>query len=565
MIKSEFKKIFNLSRIFLKDSYQNVDIIDLNNKKLNKKSILFWMIFILIFTLFFISQKVIQYLVTRGQQEIFLNVYFMILSILVLFQTVLVCTNIFYFSKDLEIVLPLPIRPVELLISKFITLISKIYMSELIFGATPIIIYGIYTNASFLFYIYAVIIFMIFPVFLSLVISIIMMFVMKISRFIKNKDLFQIIITLLLIIVLCLIEYNVIGNIFIRQNELETVNEDQFLEKVMDFVNRIKDSNKYFLVSNPSIEALNKANLLSLFDIIKIIFADFLAFFVFIIIGKITYLKDILKNTIYLTNNRMRKTNLQKKCKKQNKHIAYIKKEFKSLFRNPMFFMQCIYPVLISMITVIIMSIIIVPKLHEILASEEIMSKIGDISFDISIVYIVIGVMQLLFTISTASLTGFSREGKSGIFIKYIPITYFKQFLYKGVPQIFINTFPIIVVLGILHYVMPVIENKYYIYIFILGGLLNILNSYVMLIVDLLRPKLEWDTEYALLKQNNNKIFQYVFTICIIMLLIYLNNIFQGINLDVSILLTGIIFVIFIIIINIVVKIKQIKLFKNIN
>ena len=44
-----------------------------------------------------------------------------------------------------------------------------------------------------------------------------------------------------------------------------------------------------------------------------------------------------------------------------------------------------------------------------------------------------------------------------------------------------------------------------------------------MLIVDLLKPKLDWDTEYAVLKQNNNKIFQYVFTVFIILLLIYLN------------------------------------------
>lgn len=56
MIKNKIKKIFTLSNIFLKDSYQDLNIIDKNNK-INKKSIYFWMIFILFFSLFFVDRK----------------------------------------------------------------------------------------------------------------------------------------------------------------------------------------------------------------------------------------------------------------------------------------------------------------------------------------------------------------------------------------------------------------------------------------------------------------------------------------------------------------------------
>ena len=44
MIKNKIKKIFSLSNIFLKDSYQNLNIINFENHKLNKKSIFLWMI-----------------------------------------------------------------------------------------------------------------------------------------------------------------------------------------------------------------------------------------------------------------------------------------------------------------------------------------------------------------------------------------------------------------------------------------------------------------------------------------------------------------------------------------
>lgn len=564
MIKNKIKRIFSLSNIFLKDSYQNLNIINFENHKLNKKSIFLWMIIFLLLSLFWVCEKGIKFLVQRGLSDVFLNIYFLIFSVLIMFQTVLVCTNIFYFSKDIEFILPLPIKPTELLISKFITLITGIYISEFIFGIIPLFLYGIYNNYNFLFYINTIIILIIFPLFLSLFISIIMMFVMKISKFIKNKDIFQLIITLFLISFIFFIEYKILGTIIVNNGEIENIDQEQVVEKILDFNNRIKNSNKYFLVINPSINALLNSNFKSFIEIFKILLIDFITFYIFILIGKITYLKDILRNATYLINKKNTKMNIQKKCKKNNRIKSYIKKEFKNLFRNPMFFMQCIYPVIITLITIIIMGIIIKPKLQQAFLNEEFKNIIGNISFDITTIYLVLGIMQFLFMLSMASLTSFSRDGKNSSFVKYIPITYYKQFICKGIPQILINTFSIIVILGILYFVYPSINLIYLLDIFILGYLLNIINSYIMIIIDLLNPKLEWDSEYALLKQNNNKIFQYVFAIFVILFLVYLNNIFENSNLDFSIFLTKIIFIAIIIIINIFVFIKQKKLFRKI-
>lgn len=564
MIKIKMKKIIDLTSIFLRDSYQNIDIINTKTYKINKKSVYVWMIAILFLALFFVSDKIIQFLVSRGQAEIFLNVYFLILAILMMFQTILVCTNIFYFSKDLELVLPLPITPVELLIAKFNTLICKLYISEIIFGIIPITMYGLLTNASTLFYLYELIVFAIFPIFLALIVSMIMMFVMKISKFIKNKDLFQIIMTLLLMVVLFAVEYKIMGSMITNEQQIETADEQQVLEKIMEFNDRIKESNRYFLVVNPCVQMLTESNIAGFLQIIELLLINAVTFILFILIGKVTYLKDILKNTAYLINKNNKKTNFQKKCKAKNIKKSYIFKEFKSLFRNPMFFMQCIYPVLIWLITLTIMSFILIPKIELAFSSEEFRETIGEISFDITAVYLILGVIQILFMMSPASLTAISREGKNAMFMKYIPISFYKQFIYKGIPQVFINTISVIVVLGIIHYAIPSIEMMYIFMVFILAMLLNIINSYSMLIVDLLKPKLDWDTEYAVLKQNNNKIFQYVFTVFIILLLIYLNKILDDVSLVTSISVTGMVFTAVIVIINILGKIKQNKLFEKI-
>lgn len=565
MIKNKLKKIIDLTKIFLKDSYQNMNIINKEKNKINKKSVYVWGMVIICLALFYISNEIISKLRSIGQESIFLNIYFLILTVLIIFQTILVCTNIFYFSKDIEFILPLPIKSEELLIAKFCTLVCTLYISEIIFGIIPISMYGILTNATFLFFIYEFLIFATFPIFLAIGVSIIMMFVMKISKFIKNKDLFQVIITLLLLIVMFLIEYKCIGSIFLDYNQSDiTTEQQQIIERIEEFNNRIKISNKYFLVVNPSIKILEKNDFKSILELIKIILIDIISFGIFIFIGKITYLKDILKNTAYLKNNKNRKINLYKKSKKKNIGKSYMIKEFKSLFRNPMFFMQCVYPVLIFLVTIIIMSVILVPKLEELFNNEEFIKSIGSLSFDLSVVYLILGGIQILFMISITSLTAISREGKQAIVMKYLPISYYKQFIYKGIPQIFINMISIIVILSLVFICIPSINVLTKIIMFILAILLNIINSYSMLIVDLIRPKLEWDTEYEVFKQNNNKIFQYAFSVIIILLLMYFNNIFKDVEINTALMITALILLILIILILFIVKKIENKLLNKI-
>lgn len=566
MIKDNIKIIKDLTKIFLKSAYQDVNIINKETKKINKKSVFVWLILIVSLALFYISNEIIKALVSSGYPEVFLSIYFLVLAIFIMFQTILVCTNIFYFSKDIELILPFPIKPVNLLIAKFNTLICTLYVSEAIFGIIPICIYGMLTHSTLLFYIYAVLIFIFFPVFLALVLSIIMMFVMKISKFIKNKETFQTIITLLLVTSIFIVEYNVINNIFIQNKKIEIAeNNFQIADKLIEFNNRIETSNKFFLVINPAVKVLKNSNLQNIFEIIKIILIDFITFIIFIFIGKKTYLKDILKNTAYLIKTSNKGINLYKKCKKNIIFKAYIKKEFKNLFRNSMVFMQCVYPMIISLITVIIISIILLPKLNEILNNPDIKQLIGNLEFDLSIVYIILSGIQVLFMISPASLTSISRDGKNAGFMKYIPISYFRQILYKGLPQIFINSISVIIIVGILYYAFPSIGIVNVLLVFISSMILNVLNSYSMIIVDLLNPKLEWDSEYEILKQNNNRYFQYAFTVIIILILVYLNKVLEGINLTLAIIITSIVFLFILIIELILIKIRENKLMKKIN
>ena len=85
-----------------------------------------------------------------------------------------------------------------------------------------------------------------------------------------------------------------------------------------------------------------------------------------------------------------------------------------------------------------------------------------------------------------------------------------------------------------------------------------------MVIVDLKRPHINWDTEVSAVKQNENKLFQYVLSIGIILLLSYLSKIMIDFNLNLSVILIFFILLFLVFLINLYLKKNINKLFKKV-
>lgn len=245
--------------------------------------------------------------------------------------------------------------------------------------------------------------------------------------------------------------------------------------------------------------------------------------------------------------------------------MVYILKDIKQLYRVPTFFMQMVFPVIIILISAIMIGNFIIPIIDEaIQSSENIQNTLRQLTFNTEMVCIVLGILQVLFSMSDLSLTAISREGKNAVFIKYIPIDLYKQFLYKNILQVGLNTIVSIVVLGILYFLISKISVLQILLLFITSIFISLINSFLMLIVDLRRPNLNWSSEYVLIKKNENKIFQYVFMIIMILIFLYLSNILQEMNIHIAIVIQMMLFAIIFMIMNILVKKKINKLFNKI-
>ena len=573
------KKIMALTKIFFVDYFKNLAIVDKKTNKFNKKSFYAWLIIILMVAISYISYKAIDFLGDIGQEQIFLNAYFLILSIVIAFQTILVCTNVFYFSKDLEFVLPLPIQPVELLIAKFNTVLGMIYTFEVMIGFPPLLIYGLMcSNLAYLIFLIPVL--ALFPIFICLIISTAMLFVMKLSKFIKNKDVFQVIIVLILTTLLTVAEIKVMNELF-TSNQIsneeqiegsESTSNEQIIDEIrgmiLGFNTKLTNVNKTFLVVNPCVNILNNPSFASLLEFAKIIAIEAVTFTIFVGMGKITYLKNLLKNVEMVSMNKKNKRhNAKINYKSKKVECAYVLKEFKGLIKNPAFFMQCIFPIFVLLIVFIALANIMWPIILDTMALKEMKEVASQLEFNIDFGGIILCIIQVLFTLSNISITAISREGKNAILMKYIPVQLYKQFIYKNIPQIMLNTVVILTVLITIHFLAPIVSFMHLAILLIIAMLINVLNSYLMVIADLKRPNLDWDSEYVVMKQNNNKLFQYVTTVCIVLFILYFAKVCNGINLNINIALISlmIIFAVILIIVDKYVKINSVKLFKNIN
>ena len=150
------KNIMLLTKISTRNFLQNLNILDKNTKKINKKSMYVWMLIVIIIAIAFVSNEVLNILEDYGQMQIFLNVLFTIAIIIMFMQTIIASMNILYFSKDIEYFLPMPIKAKELLLSKVNTMINILYGTELLFMLIPLILYGVSTTASFSYYVYVI-------------------------------------------------------------------------------------------------------------------------------------------------------------------------------------------------------------------------------------------------------------------------------------------------------------------------------------------------------------------------------------------------------------------------
>lgn len=546
------KKLAVLTKISTKNYIENLNIYNKVERKINKKSMLFWIIILLSVTVLYLSNEILKELNNVGNISIFLNVYMLFVFTIMVLQAILISTNVFFYSKDIDNLISLPIKSNEILLTKFNTILSILYVTELFILLPPLILYGTKIHVGFGYYFNLLPVLILFPIFIVIVVGIINLVIMKFVKVIKNENTLQFMITMFFITGIFLLEY-----LFIKSQ----VGRELSVEALMEGINTIAIIvNKSILTMNPIIEIIQLNNIIP--NYIYIIFVYILGFLVFLWLGKKYYLNILLSRRYYAKKKKEKRINKKTAYREKGINKVYILNEFKFLKRNIIFFLQAIFPAITLTLCLSIITIIFKQKIIN--NNQEIYDFFNTLSLNIEGFCAMLILLQVLFSFVKYSAIGISKEGRNAIFLKYIPVDLYKQFCFKNIVQIVTNVIISIITLCTIKYIIPRIEIYYLIIIFIDAIIINIINSFIMMIIDLKRPNLNWKTEYEVIKQNENIMFQYALTVIFTLIYLYLSKIFKGINFNISILGISAILMLLLILINRYVKKRKYKLFEKI-
>lgn len=394
--------------------------------------------------------------------------------------------SIFYFSEDVDILLPLPIKPYQILGAKLIIVTMFQYILEVIFVLPIFIAFGV-KSPSILFFINATILYLTLPIIPTIICALISIVIMSFTKLVKNKDRFKMLSGFVGIIFAILI------NIFMRKigggnsQIADTLKNNQ---GTMNTVSNILPTSKlaaYSLTgSNPVISEVN----LLLFLFISIAFV-----IIFMIAAQALYFKGAVGiSQASAKGKKLTDKQFNEASNRTSVIISYTLKELKLLIRTPAYFLNCI------LFSVFFPPIILVIMFH---GSDKAFSGLpmnnGVFLTAAS------GIIAVLSSMNMITATAISREGKNFYVMNYIPVTYEKQIISKVLSGIIVSAISaaIFSTLGIILLKIPLITAVLILIIAILG---ISAYSFLGIILDLKFPKLDWDNETSAVKQNYNPI-----------------------------------------------------------
>ena len=530
-------KIINLTKVFLKTSFSNMNTQMGMPSKSNKivSKILYVVLFLYlaaIVSLF--SGGMVESLKIINQQEIFIGLILLVVTAFCVIQTIFSSINVFYFTKDNEYILPLPLKPYEIILARTNVLIITEYIVTVLIGFIPLLVYGVLTSASMSYYLLMFVALVLVPILPILLVSIIVMIIMSFAKITKNKNKFQLIATILVLSIVIALSLSTTK----LQDDITNEQLAHMLVEANGMVDLLKG---YFPTLDYAISSLTSDSIVvALIELLKVLVFTISGVIVYVFIAQKIYFKGLVGN---LFSSSSKKKNIKINTNKYNNsklYKSYISKEFKCLIRNPVFFMQCLLPAILIPLLMIVMVILQMKNSITPQMSEQLNSFNGN-TFIVACV--ILGVIQFFSMFIYIAITAISRDGKNAIFMKYIPVSLYKQYIYKCIPNIVMGSITSIISIVVANIILK-LDMLMIVLVFIAAIIMNVAESIILIIIDLKRPKLEWDSEYAVVKQNFNLIFPMIISMIAIFIIILAGVFLTNINVYIGIIILSLIFVI---------------------
>ncbi len=401
----------------------------------------------------------------------------------------------FYFSRDLEMLIPLPFRPVEVMISKFAVILVNEYLTMMPLVLPLLIAYGVLSKARFSYWAAGVGVYAILPVIPLAIVSILVVGMMRLVNLSRKKDVMIVIGSIVLIVAATALQF-VIGKSAGRGMGPEAVAD--FFTSPNSFLSRIGAGFPPCVWATRALAEAGapsgRTNLL-VFAFVSLLFCGG----ILIAAEKLFYRGLIGIGEISGRRRSLSRTEMSRRISSGRRPVmAIFTREWRIMNRTPIFLINGV------------LTALLLPLIFVVMAKMD--SGRGDAGVFLRFltsktsVYVILGAGVFMIVIGclngTAS-SAFSREGRQFWMSKVIPVTPREQVLAKFAHSYLVALLGFAAAATVLLFVMHV-GAAVCLVAALLALTAGIGLTAVGMIIDLARPLLDWINPMKAIKQNLN-------------------------------------------------------------
>lgn len=415
--------------------------------------------------------------------------------------------GMFYLSTDTRILLPLPVKPWQIVAARFVTTLVTIYMVEVLFFIPALTGWVVGAQAPIDVYGYVLLVLLVTPLAPTAVMTLLIGVIMSAMPVIKNKDAFTYFIMFFAIALslgLSVGMQSIFSYLELDPNELAT--------SLQAIVTVLQTTVLRFLpFLEPVYESLIGATALDRFVGFLLYFTGSASMIVAVIyLLGIIYIRTVMG--MGEAPSKKRKLS-QSEWSSHNRDISvfwrYVGKEIKIMLRSPTYFLNLIFVnILVPAILVVtfVSSASMFAEDPDIQALITLLNSIDGSIANGKTVAILLGVMIGFSGLSMISPTAISRDGKNAWVMKMIPVTPMAQVNMKVFWGVVIAMATYLLIGGAFVY-MGIIDLLGLLIVFVAFTVIQLFANYLGILFDILWPKLTWDNEAVAVKQNLNGVF----------------------------------------------------------
>ncbi len=444
-----------------------------------------------------------------NQPELVLTISFMMSQMFVLFFGMFYIIGSFYFSNDLETLVPLPLKPYEVIGSKFAVILINEYITVLPILLPPLLVYGIGMGMGPFYWLKGLVMILTAPVIPLTLGAVFIMLLMRMVNLKKNKDLFAIIGGFVGVLL-------ALGVNFFFQRVPKSGGQDYLKNLLNSKMGLIDEIGRRFPPSIWATKGLSDSGLSGLGYFVLFMGVSLLFFALLLWLGNLVFYKALIAGQEV---TRKRKVSSARETEQLYERvsspvIAIIKREWKLLLRTPVYIINGLTGALIGpfMLLVIMFA----------QGSDDdalvIMNAVHNPEFAAFVALGGLGVMLFTSGMNLVASTSVSREGKTLWVLKMIPVPARQQVMAKFLQGFMVSILGILTTSIVMGFFLKLSLVR--LLVIILLALLGSITLVALnLLLDVIHPKLTWNSEQEAMKQNLNGGLGMLVSVLVIMLL----------------------------------------------